>query len=133
MSLLLGAGALVGANSLGWHFVQNGTSGIIALELIVVSPTLALIFDRVDNHDPLQLNGRSVWGALWNFETNKATPLELITDSFCGSGSILSNGTMVLIVDFIGFNLTYECSGQCWRISDTRPSGSGWSYWSKVV
>ncbi|KAF8808327.1 glyoxal oxidase precursor [Phlegmacium glaucopus] len=78
----------------GWEFVQNGTSGILALEAIVVSPTLAIFFDRASN-DPLMVNGHSAWGALWNFQTNTATPLDLITDSFCASGGFLSNGTMV--------------------------------------
>lgn len=77
-----------------WNFVQNGTTGIVALEAIVVSPTLAVLFDRAQN-DPLQINGHGAWGALWNFETNTATPLDLLSDSFCASGGILSNGTMV--------------------------------------
>ncbi|KAF9457741.1 copper radical oxidase [Collybia nuda] len=78
----------------GWHFVQNGTTGIVALEVVVVSPTLAVMFDRAQN-DPLQINGHGAWGALWNFETNTATPLDIMSDSFCASGGILSNGTMV--------------------------------------
>ncbi|KAF9457739.1 copper radical oxidase [Collybia nuda] len=78
----------------GWHFVQNGTTGIVALEVIVVSPTLAIMFDRVQNN-PLQINGHGAWGALWNFETNIAMPVEVVSDSFCASGGILSNGTMV--------------------------------------
>ncbi|KIJ53696.1 copper radical oxidase [Sphaerobolus stellatus SS14] len=77
-----------------WHFVQNGTSGLVALEAIVVSPTLAIFFDRATN-DPLQINGHTAWGAIWDFETNTATPLDLVTDSFCASGALLSNGTMV--------------------------------------
>lgn len=78
----------------GWHFVQNGTTGVIALEAIVVSPTLAVLFDLAQN-DPLQVNGHSAWGALWNFATNTATPLDVVSDTFCASGGFLSNGTMV--------------------------------------
>lgn len=78
----------------GWHFVQNGTTGITAMEAIVVSPTLAVLFDRAENN-PLQINGHGAWGALWNFETNTATPLEVVSDAFCASGGLLSNGTMV--------------------------------------
>ncbi|KAG6853387.1 hypothetical protein C0991_004788 [Blastosporella zonata] len=84
------------APSAEWTFVQNGTTGIVAIETIVISPTLAITFDRAQN-DPLQLNGFSAWGALWNFETNTATPLSLVSDSFCGSGGFLSNGTMVSV------------------------------------
>jgi hypothetical protein len=78
----------------GWEFVQNGTSGIMALEAIVVSPTLAIFFDRATN-DPLMINNHTAWGALWNFKTNTASPLNLITDTICASGGFLSNGTMV--------------------------------------
>jgi len=95
LHLLLGT-SLVTGQGLGWHFVQNGTSGIVALEAIVVSPTLAVLYDRADN-DPLQVNGHAAWGTLWNFETNTATALDLVTDSFCASGSFLSNGSMVSV------------------------------------
>ncbi|KXN92583.1 hypothetical protein AN958_04793 [Leucoagaricus sp. SymC.cos] len=80
----------------GWHFVQNGTTGIVALESIIVSDTLAIFFDQATN-DPLEINGHPAWGALYNLETNTASPLNLVTDSFCGSGSFLSNGTMVSV------------------------------------
>jgi len=78
----------------GWNFVQNGTSGILALEAIIVSPTLALFFDKASN-DPLVVDGASAWGALWNMETNTATPIKVVSDTFCASGAFLSNGSMV--------------------------------------
>lgn len=78
----------------GWHFVQNGTTGIVALESIIVSDTLAIFFDRATN-DPLEVDGHPAWGALYNLETNTASPLTPKTDSFCASGGFLSNGTMV--------------------------------------
>ncbi|THU91429.1 glyoxal oxidase precursor [Dendrothele bispora CBS 962.96] len=84
------------AEGLGWHFVQNGTTGIVALEAIVVSPTLIVIFDRVLG-DPLQIDGHQAWGALWNTETNNVTAINVVTDSFCASGGLLSNGTMVSV------------------------------------
>ncbi|KAF9540289.1 copper radical oxidase [Agrocybe pediades] len=79
-----------------WNFVQNGTSGILALEAIFVSPTLAIFFDKASN-DPLMINDHAAWGALWNIETNTATPLNVVSDTFCASGGILSNGTMVSV------------------------------------
>ncbi|KAF5317811.1 hypothetical protein D9619_012583 [Psilocybe cf. subviscida] len=97
LSILTSAGFAFAANpNLGWHFVQNGTSGLVALELIVVSPTLAIMMDRATN-DPLQVDGHTTWGALWNLKTNTASPLSLVTDSFCASGGFLSNGTMVSV------------------------------------
>ncbi|KAF8908640.1 copper radical oxidase [Gymnopilus junonius] len=80
----------------GWNFVQNGTSGVLALEAIFVSPTLAIFFDRATN-DPLQINDHAAWGALWNLETNTATALDVVSDTFCASGGFLSNGTMVSV------------------------------------
>ncbi|KAG6884478.1 hypothetical protein C0993_010687 [Termitomyces sp. T159_Od127] len=80
----------------GWHFVQNATTGIVPLEAIVVSPTLVLLFDRVEN-DPLQINGAGAWGAFWNLDTNTETPISLISNTFCASGGFLSNGTMVSV------------------------------------
>jgi hypothetical protein len=77
-----------------WQFVKNGTAGIVALEAIVVSPTLIVTFDRAQ-HNPLMIDGHNAWAALWNLETNTATPMRAITNTFCASGSILSNGTMV--------------------------------------
>ncbi|KAJ7194737.1 glyoxal oxidase N-terminus-domain-containing protein [Mycena pura] len=80
-----------------WQFVEKGLSGVIALEAIVVSPTLAVFFDRATN-DPLTTpDGKTAWGALWNLETNQATPLKLVSDSFCASGALLSNGTMASV------------------------------------
>ncbi|PPQ85498.1 hypothetical protein CVT25_006578 [Psilocybe cyanescens] len=92
-SLALTAGSVAGA---GWNFVQNGTSGILALEAIFVSPTLAIFFDRATN-DPLTINDHPAWGALWNQETNTATALDVKSDTFCASGGFLSNGTMVSV------------------------------------
>ncbi|KAF8587078.1 copper radical oxidase [Ramaria rubella] len=79
-----------------WTFVEKGNSGIVALESIIVSPTLALFFDRASD-DPLQINNHSAWGALWDLETSEVTALNVITNSFCASGALLSNGTMVSV------------------------------------
>ena len=82
-------------NAPSWRFdLKNETSGIVALEAIVVSPTLVIFFDRASD-DPLQINGHSAWGALWNLETSTVQPLDVLTNSFCASGALLSNGTMV--------------------------------------
>lgn len=93
LALLLAARS-VAAAGLGWHFVQNGTSGIVALETMVISETTALFFDRGTNA-PLQIDGHSAWGAFWNLETNTASPLRLVSDTLCASGGFLSNGTIV--------------------------------------
>jgi hypothetical protein len=93
LQLQLGAHAIINSPS-GWSFVQNGTSGVLALEAMVVSPTLAIFFDRATN-DPLQIDNHTAWGALWDFQTNTALALDVVSDTFCASGGFLSNGTMV--------------------------------------
>ena len=93
--LTLLAPLAVAAPSPGWQFtLMKETSGIVALESIVVSPTLVVFFDRASN-DPLQINNHSAWGALWNLELNNVSALNVVTNSFCAAGAMLSNGTMV--------------------------------------
>ena len=95
LSLLAPLSSSAAAAAPEWRFdLKDETSGIVALEAIIVSPTLALFFDRASN-DPLQINGHSAWGALWNLETNNVSALNVITNSFCAGGALLSNGTMV--------------------------------------
>lgn len=87
----------LGSQAPQWTFTEKGNSGIVALEAIVVSPTLVLFFDKASD-DPLQINNHSAWGALWDLQTSQVTPLDLITNSFCASGARISNGTMVSII-----------------------------------
>ena len=80
----------------GWRFdLKPHLSGIVALESIVVNKSLVVIFDRATGDQPLQINGHSAWGALWDLDTSTVRPLDVLTDSFCASGALLSNGTMV--------------------------------------
>ncbi|KAM5542440.1 hypothetical protein V8D89_003899 [Ganoderma adspersum] len=81
----------------GWRFdLKETRSGVVGLESIVVSPTLVLFLDKATS-DPLQINNHSAWGALWNLETSTVTPLDLITNSFCASGALISNGSAVSV------------------------------------
>lgn len=93
-SFLVAVPTLLAATTGEWTLVQNGTTGITALEVILVSPTLILMMDRVLG-DPLQIDGHQAWVELWNLETNTGFALNAITDTFCASGALLSNGTMV--------------------------------------
>ncbi|KAJ7084085.1 glyoxal oxidase precursor [Mycena epipterygia] len=101
----LGPAIFTGVAGAGWEFVQNGTSGVLALETIIVSPTLAVFFDFATTGDPLMINNHSAWGGLWNLETNEVTALDVVSDTFCASGGLLSNGTMVSVggnLNFVG-------------------------------
>ena len=86
---------LAASDAPGWQFnLKAQSSGIVALESIIVNPNLALWFDRASD-DPLQINNHSAWGGLWDLDSSTIRPLNLLTNSFCASGTLLSNGTMV--------------------------------------
>ncbi|KAF5364821.1 hypothetical protein D9758_009313 [Tetrapyrgos nigripes] len=97
-----------------WQFVQNGTTGVVALQSIVVSPSLILLLDQPTGN-PLQIDGHQAWAALWNTETNNVTAVDASTITFCGSGGFLSNGTMIstggtpMVIS--GNNFTYPVGG----------------------
>ncbi|EIW61172.1 glyoxal oxidase precursor [Trametes versicolor FP-101664 SS1] len=114
----------------GWLFdLKAERSGIVALESIVVSPTLVIFFDRASN-DPLQINNHSAWGALWDLQTSTVKPLDVLSNSFCASGALLSNGTMASVGgDPDGFpgNPTIRPGTQAIRLFEpcASPSGDG--------
>ncbi|KAJ7165639.1 glyoxal oxidase N-terminus-domain-containing protein [Mycena crocata] len=95
-----------------WEFVQNGTSGVLALEAIIVSPTLAVFFDLAGPGNPLTINGHSAWGGLWNLRTNQVTALDVVSDTFCASGGLLSNGTLVSVGGNFIANLSSATDGR---------------------
>ncbi|KAF7337539.1 hypothetical protein MSAN_02227200 [Mycena sanguinolenta] len=97
LSLFLVLAGVRAQRTIEWTFVQNGTSGIVPLELITVSPTLMIMYDRADGN-PLTLpDGEQAWAALWNLETNTPTAIPTITDTFCAGGAFISNGTLVSV------------------------------------
>ncbi|WAR58015.1 hypothetical protein PtB15_5B245 [Puccinia triticina] len=79
-----------------WSLLLKGTTGVSAQQISVVGEKYALIIDKVE-HNPLMINGRPAWAALYNLETDEVTPLSLKSNSFCAGGSYLSNGTLLNI------------------------------------
>ncbi|KAF5372603.1 hypothetical protein D9758_005222 [Tetrapyrgos nigripes] len=95
ISVLVGSIATQAQYASGqWSLIQDGHSGVSALELAVVSETTVMIFDKVE-HNPLQTNGHVAWGAELNLVTRTVRPLNPASNTWCGTGSFLSNGTMV--------------------------------------
>ena len=76
-----------------YTLIQPGTSGVAAMQLVIVSETQAVIVDRVENN-PLQYNRKPAWAALYGLETHVARALGIITNSFCAGGGFLGNGTL---------------------------------------
>ncbi|KAL4260898.1 Glyoxal oxidase [Pleurotus pulmonarius] len=77
-----------------WGLVQEGTSGVSAMQLAVVTDTKAIVFDKVE-HNPLTVDGHPAWAAEIDLPTRTVRPLNPISNTFCATGSFLSNGTMV--------------------------------------
>ncbi|KAJ7137567.1 glyoxal oxidase precursor [Mycena crocata] len=97
LSLLFVLAGAYAQRTVQWKFVQNGTSGVVPVELITISPTLMLMYDRADGNPLLLPNGERAWAALWNLENNTPTPISTITDTFCAGGAFISNGTLVSV------------------------------------
>ena len=70
------------------------------MQMVVISPTQLLLLDRVENN-PLQIDGHSAWSAIYSLKSNTASPIRLLTNSFCASSSYLSNGTLVSVGGYI--------------------------------
>ncbi|PIL24258.1 hypothetical protein GSI_14011 [Ganoderma sinense ZZ0214-1] len=93
-SQTLPGASLATASGAQWTLVQNGSTGVHAMQLAVISDTHALVVDKVE-HNPLTISGHPAWAALYNFETHALTPLSMQSNSFCAGGAFLSNGTLI--------------------------------------
>ncbi|KAJ8518572.1 hypothetical protein ONZ45_g4373 [Pleurotus djamor] len=77
-----------------WKLVQEGVTGVSAMQLTVVSDTKAIVFDKME-HNPLMVNGHNAWASEVDLVTKSIRPLNPLSNTFCASGSFLSNGTFV--------------------------------------
>lgn len=85
---------LVSKRESDWTLTQEGSTGVHAMQLAVISDTHALIIDKVE-HNPLTIDGHPAWAALYNLEDNSVKPLRIQSNSFCAGGTFLGNGTLV--------------------------------------
>ena len=77
-----------------WSLVQEGSTGVSAMQLAIISETHAIVVDKVE-HNPLTISGHPAWAALYNLETHAVKPLNMQSNSFCAGGTFLSNGTLI--------------------------------------
>ncbi|KAF9031222.1 copper radical oxidase [Hymenopellis radicata] len=77
-----------------WSLVQNGTTGVSALELAVTSENTVIVLDKVE-HNPLTVDGHIAWVSEVNLETKAIRALNPVSNTWCATGSFLSNGTLV--------------------------------------
>ncbi|KAJ7125749.1 glyoxal oxidase N-terminus-domain-containing protein [Mycena crocata] len=77
-----------------WSLAQKGTTGVSGMQLAVVSETKAIIYDKVE-HNPLTVNGHVAWAVELDLNTQQVRALNPLSNSWCATGSFLSNGTLV--------------------------------------
>ncbi|CAL1705108.1 unnamed protein product [Somion occarium] len=77
-----------------WTMLQEGTTGVHAMQLSVISETHAIIVDKVE-HNLLTISGHPAWAALYNLKTHALKPLNMQSNSFCAGGTFLGNGTLI--------------------------------------
>jgi len=78
-------------SSLLGGFALVGNSGVSAQQLFLGDDHLVYIIDKVESN-PLQINGHPAWSVVYDLNTNQATPLEVITNTFCAGGGVLGDG-----------------------------------------
>ncbi|KAF8480544.1 hypothetical protein JB92DRAFT_2837655 [Gautieria morchelliformis] len=83
-------------NAGGWSLIQRGLTGVSAMQVTVVSPTHAIIFDKVE-HSYASIGGHPAWGVLYDLNTDETRLFLLESNSFCASGLFLSNGTLISV------------------------------------
>ncbi|KAJ3989189.1 copper radical oxidase [Lentinula detonsa] len=77
-----------------WTLNVDGSTGVNAMQLAVISETHAIVIDKVE-HNPLTINGHPAWASIFDLKSRQVTPLEMQSNSFCAGGSFLSNGTLI--------------------------------------
>ncbi|KAJ4487688.1 copper radical oxidase [Lentinula aciculospora] len=77
-----------------WTLEVDGSTGVNAMQLAVISETHAIIIDKVE-HNPLTINHHPAWAGLFELQSRQVTPLEMQSNSFCAGGSFISNGTLI--------------------------------------
>jgi hypothetical protein len=81
------------------------------MQLAVVSETKAIIYDKVfvlpspmallaltilpREHNPLTVNGHVAWAVELDLNTQQVRALNPLSNSWCATGSFISNGTLV--------------------------------------
>ncbi|KAK7053013.1 hypothetical protein VNI00_004334 [Paramarasmius palmivorus] len=78
-----------------WSLEQQGTTGVSAQQLAVVSEKTVVIFDKIENNQMKNNAGNSAWGSEFDLETKQARPLNPVTNTWCGTGNFLGNGTFI--------------------------------------
>ncbi|CAE6500679.1 unnamed protein product [Rhizoctonia solani] len=88
---------LASPTSAQWTLSLGGSTGVAAMQMTVATETNVVIIDKFEQNPLHDENDRPVWGAVYSTVSNTARPLHVVTNSFCATGTWLSNGTLVNI------------------------------------
>ncbi|KAF9028798.1 copper radical oxidase [Hymenopellis radicata] len=77
-----------------WSIVQNGTTGVSGMQLAVTSENTVIVLDKVE-HNSLTVDGHIAWVSEVNLDTKEVRALSPASNTWCATGSFLSNGTLV--------------------------------------
>ncbi|KAJ7193750.1 glyoxal oxidase N-terminus-domain-containing protein [Mycena pura] len=78
-----------------WSLVQQGTSGVSGMQLMIVTETTAVIFDKVEHNPLMTEDGEPAWTAELNLNTHVVRPLHALSNTWCATGGFLGNGTLL--------------------------------------
>ncbi|KAL4246190.1 Copper radical oxidase [Abortiporus biennis] len=74
------------------QFEIVGDSVASAQQIFLGTPNTVFVVDKVEAN-PTQINGHPAWAAGYSLDSNKARPMDIVTNSFCAGGNVLGNGT----------------------------------------
>lgn len=96
-------------------FKVVGNSGVSAQMMFLGTKNTVFILDKTENN-PMTITTNGVthpaWGSSYDLRTNKATAMEVTSNSFCAGGINLGDGT---------FGTWGKCSvAMCWHMSQSK-------------
>ncbi|KAG9125191.1 hypothetical protein FRC07_008613 [Ceratobasidium sp. 392] len=90
-----GLALLASPGSAQWALSQGGSTGVAAMQMSVATATNVVIIDKFEQNPLHDSNDKPVWGAVYSVISNTARALHITTNSFCATGTWLSNGTLI--------------------------------------
>ncbi|CAG8632495.1 3209_t:CDS:2, partial [Acaulospora colombiana] len=99
-----------------------GDSGVSAQQMFLGTENLVYILDKVEDN-PMKINNHAAWGTVYDIDANTATPMEVVTNTFCAGGAMLGTGAWLNIggnqaVDPGGGNSTSQSGNNTYQNSD---------------
>ncbi|KAF7984146.1 hypothetical protein HWV62_16798 [Athelia sp. TMB] len=91
--LAIGLATSVAAQAPG-SIVDAGNTQISAMMMFLGNEEKMYLLDKAEGN-AAQVNGHPAWGAVWDINSRSAEVMDILTNTFCSSGSHLPNGSYV--------------------------------------